>query len=73
MSCYLRNLENLMAEAGIELTKENRKYIDCCIRLAVGKMDAECPEVWREVKAYLADGRREAIIDCLTREYTYAI
>lgn len=60
----------IIAEAGIELTKTNRKAVDHAIRRAIGKSDCNCPEVWKEVKIWLADGRRETLIEGLKKEYS---
>jgi hypothetical protein len=65
MSCYLRHLGDVIDEAGIELTKENRKSVDHAIRRVVGKADCNCPEVWKEVKSWLSAGRREELIEGL--------
>ena len=69
MSCYLRHIEDIVTDAGIELTKQNRKAVDHAIRRAVGKPEFHCPEVWKEVKVWLAAGRRQELIEGLTREY----
>lgn len=70
MSCYLKHMEEIISEAGIELTKENRKAVDHAIRRTIGKPDSNCPEVWKEVKAQVADGRKQEIIDGLKSEYS---
>ena len=70
MSCYLKHMEEIISEAGIELTKENRKSVDHAIRRAVGKPDSNCPEVWKEIKSQVADGKRQAMIDNLRSEYS---
>ena len=69
MSCYLRHIGDVIAEAGIELNKENRKSVDHTIRRIVGKSDCKCPDVWKEVKGWLAEGKRQELIDGLAREY----
>jgi hypothetical protein len=70
MSCYLRHLDDVIAGAGIELTKENRKAVDRAIRRIVGKADCGCPEVWKEVKEWIAEGRRGELILLLAQEFT---
>ncbi|MHB1456798.1 MAG: hypothetical protein ACYC0V_07775 [Armatimonadota bacterium] len=69
MSCYLKHMEEIIIEAGIELTKENRKAVDHAIRRAIGKPDSRCPEVWKEIKAQVADGRKQEIVDNLKLEF----
>ena len=59
MSCYTHNLDGLLREAGIEPTKANRKQVDLILRHITG--EDHCPQVWRQVKALVADpcGREE--------------
>lgn len=70
MSCYLKHMEEIIFEAGIELTKENRKAVDHAIRRAIGKPDSNCPEVWKEIKLRVADDKRQEIIDELRSQFT---
>lgn len=55
MSCYLRQLKPFLRELGIEpATKEECRRVDQAVRAVVGKENEEkCPEVWKEVKAWL--------------------
>jgi hypothetical protein len=55
MSCYVHNLADLFAEAGVENTKQSRKRADGVVRAALGMPDAHCPEIWRELKVWLQD------------------
>jgi len=48
-------LGNLLALAGIEDTKDNRKRADGFIREIIAMVEEDCPIVWREVKSRLAD------------------
>ena len=59
MSCYVSHLDDLLRQAGIEPTKANRKRVDVILRVITG--EAHCPQVWRQVKALVADpcGRDE--------------
>ncbi len=50
MSCYTRYLSSLLEETGLDDAGENRRNADSILRRAVSKVDADCPEVWREVK-----------------------
>ncbi|MGA9351631.1 MAG: hypothetical protein WBW48_22885 [Anaerolineae bacterium] len=66
MSCYTRHLGDVFFEAGIEDNWENRKLADKHIREIVGKVDEDCPDVWREVKAWLKDiEKRRRLVECL--------
>ena len=63
MSCYTRHLDGLLREAGIEPTKPNRRRVDVMLRVMLRRLTGEddCPQVWRRVKALVADpcGREE--------------
>jgi hypothetical protein len=54
MSCYFRHIGEIFAEAGVEVTKENKKALDAAIHKAVGVACKDCPSAWRAVKALLA-------------------
>lgn len=60
MSCYFRHLNDLFAEAGVEVTKENRKAIDAAIHKAAGIVYKDCPSTGRAVKELLATPRGRA-------------
>ena len=49
MSCYFRHLKEVFAEAGIQVTPENREQIDKAIKRMTDTDD--CPETWAKVKA----------------------
>jgi len=59
MSCYLRHLDGLLMQAGIEPTKPNRRQVHLVLRRLTGEQ--HCPQVWQRVKALVADpcGREE--------------
>ena len=50
MSCYMRHLGEILDEAGIVATKENRKAVDQAIHKIVEVQYKNCPEAWKEVK-----------------------
>jgi hypothetical protein len=56
MSCYLRHMEDVLREAGIELTRSNRKTVDAIVKGLSGQKS--CSSAWKEVKSALADPRR---------------
>ncbi len=59
MSCYLRHIRDILAEAGIEVTPGNRKQIDQAIHRLVGVNYKDCPETWKGLKQQLAgDGQK---------------
>ncbi len=43
MSCYFRHLKDIFAEAGIEVTKANRKELDRAFHDIVGVVYKDCP------------------------------
>ena len=62
MSCYVSHVEDLLLDAGIEPTKPNRKQVDLILRQITG--EDHCNQVWRQVKAVVADpcGREKLAI-----------
>ena len=50
MTCYFRHLQDVFNEAGIKVTKENRKQIDRAIHRIVNTKYKNCPLAWRRVK-----------------------
>lgn len=65
MTCYFRQLKEVFAEAGIQVTPANRKQIDRAIQHIVGTDGKHCPETWAKVKERIRRDekrRREFII-----------
>ena len=50
MSCYMRHLTGMFAEAGIKVTSENRKRVDEAIHEAIDIIYKDCPTTWRTLK-----------------------
>ena len=64
MSCYLRHVKDILAEAGIEVTPVNKKQIDQAIHEAVDVAYKDCPATWRALKQQItgdAEKRRDFI------------
>ncbi|OPY32410.1 MAG: hypothetical protein A4E32_00991 [Methanomassiliicoccales archaeon PtaU1.Bin124] len=57
MSCYLRHMDDLLKEAGIELTKENRKAVDEAVHRIVEVEYKHCPDAWKAVKLEMQNDR----------------
>jgi hypothetical protein len=57
LSCYLRHLDDLLKEANISLSKEDRKKVDQAIHRMMGVDYKHCPDAWRAVKAEIARDR----------------
>lgn len=59
MSCYLRHLKDILAEAGIEVTPANRKQVDQAIHKIVGVEYKDCPVAWKALKEQImSDGQK---------------
>lgn len=63
MSCYFRHIGDIFAEAGIEVTPENRKDVDRAVHEIVGVEYKDCPAAWRRVKEMKSsdEGRGELV------------
>jgi molecular chaperone GrpE (heat shock protein) len=59
MSCYLHNLKDILNEAGVEITADNRKQIDRAIHEIVNTTYKDCPGTWKQVKQKLAVSEAE--------------
>jgi hypothetical protein len=57
MSCYLRHMDDVMKEAGISLTKENRRLVDEAVHRVVEVHYKNCPDAWKAVKLDLEKDR----------------
>ncbi|MFC2068025.1 hypothetical protein ACFLTP_03320 [Chloroflexota bacterium] len=60
MSCYFRNLRDILNKAGIQVTASNKKQIDKAIHDTVEVTYKDCPTTWKKLK-------QEAIGDELKR------
>ena len=59
MSCYLRGMKEILAEAGIEVTPQNRKKVDQAIHKILGMEDEHCPQVWKTIKERVLNDEQE--------------
>jgi len=50
MSCYFRHMKDVLDEAGIEVNKENKKYIERIIHKMMDVEYKNCSPTWKEVK-----------------------
>ena len=64
MSCYLRHMKEIMAEADLHpRDRKERKEVDLAIRKVVGKTEKDqCNQVWKEVKLWLHDEKKKALL-----------
>ncbi len=67
MTCYFRHLNEIFEQAGITVTKENKKDIDRAIHKIVGTDYKNCPATWKEVKQRLAEDA-ESFVSTLRTE-----
>lgn len=55
MSCYFRRMSDILKEAGIEVTADNKREVDRLIHSIVGVDYKNCPSTWKTVKGQGAD------------------
>jgi molecular chaperone GrpE (heat shock protein) len=53
MSCYLRHMKDILEEAGIEVTGDNKKEIDRTIHTLVEVEYKNCAPAWKAVKGHI--------------------
>jgi hypothetical protein len=70
MSCYFRHMKDILEEAGIDVTKENKKDIDRVIHGLVDVAYKHCPPTWKAVKVHIKgdEGARKRFIQKLKKE-----
>jgi ribosomal protein L23 len=68
LTCYFRHLKAVFEEAGVPVTKENKREIDKAIHKIVGVNYKDCSATWKAVKAKLAENR-EAFVKELKAAY----
>jgi hypothetical protein len=70
MSCYFRHMKGVLAEAGIEITKENKKEIDRIIHGLVDVTYKACSPTWKNVKEHIKsdEAARNQFIKNLKKE-----
>lgn len=55
MSCYFRHIPEILKEAGLKVTPENKKAVDKLIHRLVQVEYKNCPDTWKRVKAHRDD------------------
>ncbi|MCU0852339.1 MAG: hypothetical protein MUC90_03660 [Thermoplasmata archaeon] len=70
MTCFVGHLrkKGYFDALGVEVTKENAKEIEREIARIVGVKDGHCPEIWKEMKAWLEDPKKKAKLDAALRK-----
>lgn len=66
MSCYFRHMNDVLTEAGIEITPANKKRVDQLIHQIVGEEYKKCSTTWSKVKQLIgADSSQAEFIEKL--------
>jgi hypothetical protein len=75
MSCYFRHMKGVLAEAGVEVTTENKKHIDKIIHDLVNVEYKNCPATWKAVKEQIQgdDKAKGRFIKRLKKELTSGV
>lgn len=61
MSCYFRHLDEIIKDAGLTITPENRKLVDQAFHSIAGTAYKDCPATWKEIKTkFLSDPQKRA-------------
>jgi hypothetical protein len=53
MSCYFRHMKDVLTEAGVEITPDNKKQIDQIIHDLVAVEYKNCSPTWKSVKEHI--------------------
>lgn len=59
MSCYFRHIKDILDEAGIEATSENKKRIDRAVHEIVAVEYKDCPATWKAIKQNMLSDETE--------------
>ena len=54
MSCYFRHLKDIMQEAGIEVTPQNKRQVDEAIHRIMSVDYKNCSATWKALKKRVA-------------------
>ena len=66
MSCYFRHIKDIMAEAGIMVTPQNKKQVDEAIHRIAGTKYKDCPATRKTLKTQLSgESARQDLIEKL--------
>ena len=71
MSCYFRHMKNELEEAGVQITRENKKDIDRILHEMADVAYKNCSPTWKAIKAHIkADEKaRQAFIQELKKKF----
>jgi F0F1-type ATP synthase epsilon subunit len=70
MSCYFRHMKDVLEEAGVQVTKENKQEIDKIVHGIVDVDYKNCPAAWKTIKERTKTDEKERrrFIERLKRE-----
>ena len=61
MSCYFRHMKGVLADAGIEVTSDNKQKIDQFFHQVADVEYKDCPAAWKVLKQdFISDERKRA-------------
>lgn len=65
MTCFVWHYDKkgYFSGLGIKVTKENAKAIEQEIARIVGKSGEHCPEISKEMKAWLTDPKKKTVLE----------
>ncbi len=58
MSCYFRHISDILGEAGIVVTKENKKDVDRLVHAYLDVEYKDCPATWAAFKDTIRDDEK---------------
>ena len=75
MSCYFRHMKDVLDDAGIIVSVENKKQVDALIHQLVNVEYKNCPPTWQAVKAEIKEDpeRRARFVARLKEEMSNMI
>lgn len=65
MTCFVAHMKKkgYFEPLGIAVTKDNAKAIEEEIARTIGLEGERCPMIWKEVKVWIADPQKKAMLD----------
>ncbi|MFQ5957023.1 MAG: hypothetical protein ACE5KK_04560 [Candidatus Brocadiales bacterium] len=71
MSCYFRHIPDILKEAGVKVTAENKREVDHLIHTLVGVDYKNCSSAWKAVKGQRAEeALRVGLIKKLKKKFS---
>ncbi len=61
MSCYFLHMDDIFSEAGITLTKENRKQVDQAVHRIMDVEYKNCPPTWKKLKQEVLSNKEKRL------------